>query len=193
MQHAPAPLHTQQDDQRARNLKFHNLGLRSMDTMNEQRRPARGGLTILEFTGCLIAVVGGLWLGAMYLGVDVKKATYTALSDSQLLEKLPEGWRPEPPKDKAMTREQLLTTLREELGTLRTEITALRAGATPAATGEAAEEAADAISKLPTKERTLAYWSRLNEIGLGETALQDDAQSTFSNENAAKTFAIKGR
>ena len=45
----------------------------------------------------------------------------------------------------------------------------------------------------PTKERTLAYWTRLNEIALGEAALQQDAEQTFNEANAAKVFAIKGR
>jgi hypothetical protein len=48
-------------------------------------------------------------------------------------------------------------------------------------------------SPLPTKERTLAYWTRLSEIALGETDLQLDAESAFSAANAAKVFAIKGR
>jgi hypothetical protein len=150
-------------------------------------------LTVLEFVGCLIAVVGGLWLGALYLGVDVRSAAYTALSNSELLDKMPEGWRPAPPADKAMTREQLLTTLREELGTLRTQITALRTGTSAPMAGHAPATAIDPASQLPTKERTLAYWVRLNEIALNETALQSDAESAFNADNAAKVFAIKGR
>jgi hypothetical protein len=90
-----------------------------------------------------------------------------------------------------MTREQLVTTLREELGTLRTQITALRTGTTAA--GEAPAAAIDPTSQLPTKELTHAYWLRLNEIALSETALQADAESAFNADKAAKVFAIKGR
>ena len=160
---------------------------------DQPRCQRRAGLTTLEFIGCLIAVVGGAWLGALYLGVDVKNVAYTALSESELLDKVPADWRPEGPQDKAMTREQLVTTLREELGSLRTQITALRTGKSDGATSETSSDAADASSKIPTKERTLAYWTRLNEIALGEADLQQDAESAFNAENAAKVFAIKGR
>src|SRR5947207_15707856 len=91
-------------------------------------RQARAGLTILEFLACTIAVVGGAWLGALYLGVDVRHIAYTALSEAQLLNKVPAEWRPPAPNDKGMTREQLLTTLHEELGSLRNQITTLRSG-----------------------------------------------------------------
>jgi hypothetical protein len=164
-----------------------------MNIIRRQKARQRAGLTILEFAGCVIAVVGGAWLGALYLGVDVRKAARTALSESQLLDKMPEGWRPEDPNDKAMTREQLLGTLREELGTLRTQISALRGEKSPSATGETTTAEANSASQLPTKGRTLAYWKRLNEIVLGESALQQDAESAFNPANAAKVFAIKGR
>ena len=155
------------------------------------RRPA--GLTTLEFVGCLIAVVGGAWIGALYLGVDVKNVAYTTLSESKLLDKLPANWRPAGPQDQVETREQLVATLNEELGSLRSQITALQTGKSDSAPAEAPSETADASSKLPTKERTLAYWSRLNEIALGEAELQRDAESAFNAANAAKVFAIKGR
>jgi hypothetical protein len=145
----------------------------------------------LEFLGCSIAVLGGAWLGALYLGVDVQKVAYNALSESQLLDKMPENWRPSGPTEKTVTREQLVNTLREELGCLRTEITALRSGKSVATGTESLEN--DPLSKLPTKERTLAYWSRLSEIAFGETALQHDAEQTFNEANAAKVFAVKGR
>ena len=130
----------------------------------------------------------------MYLGVDVRHVAYTALSESQLLDKVPPDLRPPAPNDKGMTREQLLTTLHEELGSLRNQITALRAGG-PAGQPSELKAGADANALLlpPTKEKTLAYWQRLNEIAIGETALQHDAESAVNANNAAKVFAIKGR
>ena len=41
---------------------------------------ARTGLSVLEFIGCLMALVGGIWLGAIYLGVDVRHVAYVALT-----------------------------------------------------------------------------------------------------------------
>jgi hypothetical protein len=157
------------------------------------RSRGRSGLTVLEFLGCSVALVGGAWLGAIYLGVDVQNVAYTALSQAQVLDKMPDGWRPKAPAEKTVTREQLVNTLREELGMLRTEITALRSGKAPLPSSDPSTLDTDPISKLPTKERTLAYWARLSEIALGEATLQQDAEQTFNEANAAKVFAIKGR
>ena len=88
-------------------MKF-TIGL-GRRTAVQQSSAARAGLTVLEFVGCLIAVIGGAWLGALYLGVDVNNVAYTALAQSDLLDKVPAEWRPEGPADKAMTREQLVT------------------------------------------------------------------------------------
>jgi hypothetical protein len=46
---------------------------------------------------------------------------------------------------------------------------------------------------MPTKEKTLAYWARLNEIAIAEAGLQRDAEVAFNAGNASKVFAIKGR
>jgi len=157
-------------------------------------RRHRTGLTILEFLACAIAVVGGAWLGALYLGVDVLHIAFAALSEAQLLDKVPQEWRPPDPNEKIMTREQLLTTLHEELGSLRSQISALRAGGAAGQSSELGSGAESHVASLPpTKEKTLAYWLRLNEIAMGETALQRDAESAANANNAARVFAIKGR
>ena len=54
----------------------------------------RAGLTILEFTACTIALVGGAWLGALYLGVDVRHLAFSALNQAKLLDKMPPELRP---------------------------------------------------------------------------------------------------
>jgi hypothetical protein len=156
-------------------------------------KSGRAGLTTLEFVGCLMAVVGGAWLGALYLGVDVKHVTYSALSDAHILEKMPKDWRPGADDGQVVTREELATALHEELGTLRNQICALRTGKTDGVMTTPAGVPISGDAPLPTKERTLAYWTRLNEIALGETDLQLDAESAFNAANAAKVFAIKGR
>jgi hypothetical protein len=157
------------------------------------KKGTRTGLTTLEFVGCLIAVVGGAWLGALYLGVNVKNVAYTALRESQLLDKVPKQWQPAPAENQVVTREELVATLHEELGSLRNQISSLRTGKSETPIGDITATTTNNDGSLPTKERTLAYWSRLNEIALGETDLQQDAESAFSAENAAKVFAIKGR
>jgi hypothetical protein len=164
-----------------------------------RRERRRAGLSALEFIGCVIAVVGGMWLGAIYLGVDLRRVAHEALSDSELLDKVPENLRPVAPAEEQMTREQLVATLREELSGLKTEIAALRNGeAAPsneAVSKDASATASDGTAGPPqeTKEKSLAYWIRLNEIATGEAALQTDAASAYNNANAAKVFAIKSR
>src|SRR5215207_5543116 len=121
------------------------------------RRP-RPGLTILELLACTIAVIGGAWLGALYLGVDVRHLAFSALSQAQLLDKMPAELRPVDPNEDVMTREQLLTTLHEELGSLRNQITSLRGGVATTQGSDASGSSPNAAELLPTKERTLAYW-----------------------------------
>jgi hypothetical protein len=150
-------------------------------------------LTILEFLACTTALVGGAWIGALYLGVDLRHLAFSALSQAQLLDKMPPELRPVDPNEKVMTREQLLTTLHEELGSLRNQITSLRGGAGGQATVAANGGELTSAEMLPTKEKTLAYWQRLNEIATGESQLQRDAELAFNADNAAKVFAIKGR
>jgi hypothetical protein len=154
----------------------------------------RRGLSVLEFLGCVIAVVGGIWLGAIYLGVDVRHIAHTALNEAELLEHMPADWRPPAPQE-SVTREQLVETLREELSNLKSEITNLRTevDAEPVQTDQNAATTTEEQQAQPTKERSLAYWARLNEIALGEAALQGDAESAFDATKAAKVFAVKGR
>jgi hypothetical protein len=149
-------------------------------------RGRRAGLTTMEFLGCVTAVLGGAWIGALYLGVDMQHLAHNALEQAQLLEKIPAEWRPAKPKSNVVTREQMLATLRKELGSLRSELIALRSGA-----ADPSGTTTDAISVL--KENTRAYWRRLSEIALNEEAFQKDAESAFTEANAAKVFAIKGR
>jgi hypothetical protein len=164
------------------NLK-HEIHDRRLST-----RRCRAGLTALEFIGCLTAVLGGAWIGALYLGVNIQHIAHTALEQADLLEKVPLQFRPEAPKQNVVTREQLVATLRKELGSLRSEIYSLRNGSESASS---AEESSTAVSAAKTSTRT--YWLRLSEIALGEEALQRDAETALDGTNAAKVFAIKGR
>ncbi len=158
----------------------------------------RAGLSVLEFLGCVIAVVGGMWLGAIYLGVDLHRVAHEALTDTELLDNVPENWRPVAPAEDHVTREQLVATLRQELSGLRTEITSLRTGdgeRTKHAAADGSAASAEGSAKAPKEslEKTLAYWNRLSEIASGEAALQTDAATAFNDTNAAKVFAIKSR
>jgi hypothetical protein len=142
-----------------------------------------------------MAVIGGIWLGALYLGVDVRYMAHTALSETELLDKMPPDWRPPGPND-GVTREQLVATLREELGSLKDEISTLRSGesmAPPKFETSQPAQPQTSIERLPSQVRTLAYWQRLSEIALGEASLHTEAEAAFEQGKASKVFAIKAR
>jgi len=163
----------------------------------------RSGLSLLEFIGCTLALVGGAWLGAIYLGINVNHLTYDALEEADLLDTLPDRWRPAAPdgsdKFRGMSREQLVASLRDELAALRTEIATLRTTDAPvprqATNSEpaATQPANPTTATGPSLEKTQSYWNRLSEIALGEAALQRDADVALTDENAAKVLVVKGR
>ena len=76
---------------------------------------------------------------------------------------------------------------------LRSEITALQDGKADPISKDSTSPAVKTGAAAPTRDKTLAYWKQLNEIAVRETALQQDAESTFKKSNAAKVFEIKGR
>jgi hypothetical protein len=169
---------------------------------NNNPRPSlgrhRAGLSVLEFVGCFIAVVGGMWLGAIYLGVDLRRVAHEALTDTELLENVPEDWRPVAPEEEVVTREQLISTLREELSGLRNDISSLRDGEKAdsgrgGSQSQKTEAGTSKVAEQESKEKTLTYWNRLIEIASGESALQNDAAIAFNDANAAKVFAVKSR
>jgi hypothetical protein len=176
-------------------VPFEDIESMKMKMKFHRPRAVRCGLSVLEFVGCAIAVIGGIWLGAIYLGVDVRHMAHTALSEAELLEKMPPEWRPPGPND-GVTREQLVATLREELSTLKQEINTLRADEPAHPKSESTNATATPTNPAelpPTLEKTLAYWLRLSEIALGESSLQTEAESAFDEGKASKVFAIKAR
>ncbi|HEX5470434.1 MAG TPA: hypothetical protein VFW73_01030 [Lacipirellulaceae bacterium] len=155
----------------------------------------RTGLSIMEFLACAVAVIGGAWLGALYLGVDVNQLAYTSLAEAHLLDRLPPQLRPADAKSNVLTHKQLVTSLHQELGSLRNQIAALHSGGEATASPNLPSPAdTNATSQSrPSKEKTLAYWLRLNKIVARDAELQYDAESAANSSNAAKVFAVLGR
>jgi hypothetical protein len=156
------------------------------------RRCNRRGLSVLEFVGCMLALLGGAWLGAIYLGVDLRHVAYVALSNSEMIDKVPEQWRPAAPA--APTSAELAQAVQTELASLRGEITALRSAhetRDPAAAGQVVT-AVDA-KEARIKHRTIEYWNRTQEIVHEQTALQKSAESAATEGNATKLAALKAR
>jgi hypothetical protein len=179
---------------------MNTIRTKSIGPAPRRRHPQRpAGLTVLEFIGCLIALVGGVWLGAIYLGIDIHHLAYDALSQSELLDKVPEQWRPtDPEAANTPSPAELARAVQEELVALRHEISALRATKNgPSPTAEALNgdgSSTDApVSTQQAKSASLAFWNRVQDVVRGETALQIDAESAATSGNATKVAALKGR
>ena len=41
-------------------------------------------MSILQFVSCLVALAGGMWLGATYVGLDLKKTAERAITESEI-------------------------------------------------------------------------------------------------------------
>ena len=152
----------------------------------------RNGLSFLELLGCLLAAGGGMWFGAAYLGVDVDRIAYEAVSKSGFMESLPEDIKPQAPEGHPdlLSREELASRLEHELVSLREEITALRESNESAKANDANTQNGDSEF---SGENTLAYWGHLIEIAVDEAALQSSAQSAFSDANADTVFTLRGK
>jgi hypothetical protein len=163
--------------------------------LTNRRVASRSGLSVLEIVGCAVAIVGGAFLGALYLGIDVGQLAHTALAEADLLDSVPESWRPAAQEDNRKTREQMVEALRDELGSLRTDISTLRDGTSSSATADDAQRPTkvESASAEPGDETTLAYWTRLNEIAGGQATMQREAELAFDEKNAARVFAVKSR
>jgi hypothetical protein len=136
---------------------------------NRRTRPAsRRGLSIMEFIGCLSAMVGGLFLGSLYLGVDCKEMAYTVLEQAQVIEP---RVRSSSPAEAPTTQAELATAEAAETGT--TPATA-QSSATPAA--ESATAATSGAEAVPTAETTTSETP-------AETPAPATAQGFFARED----------
>lgn len=152
----------------------------------------RCGMSILQFVSCLVALAGGVWLGATYVGLDLKKTAEQAITESEILDKVPEGWRPvQAVKEKLPTQEELAAQAQQELSSLQGEIAALEVGSE---TNTAPSAASDADALDETKRAaTLAYWTQLQAVIGNQGGLQLDAEQAATDVSATKLAAIKAR
>lgn len=157
----------------------------------------RAGMSVFHVLTIVFAIGGGVWLGAQYMGVKLTDVAYTALDETQMLDKVPEGWRPElsdcPVGDcvEKTAPDVQTAELKAELANLRLEVATLRKAA---ALGKApGPMAAAGGADAEQREQTLAYWARLCEIANEVAALDRDLEPATSEDNTGHVFDIRRR
>ncbi|MEM8866593.1 MAG: hypothetical protein AAGF31_13710 [Planctomycetota bacterium] len=168
------------------------------DSLATSDRSLRRGVSIYSLITCLFAVGGGVWIGAQMMEVKVTDLAYTALDETQMLDKLPEEWRPElsecpvgecPEKD---TPNEYAAALQNEFAGLQLEVAKLQQAATRGETPvlqtpEQAEELAN------EREQTLAYWARLCEVANQVAQLDEKVESAMGKMTSGHVFDVRRR
>lgn len=154
------------------------------------------GFTKVEIVGCLLAVAGGVWVGAQYVGLNLQGAAYQALDESELLTKIPAEWRPEnpdcpngdcPSAEEVRLEQQAL--LLGELSELRQEV-ALLTGDVADGTDEAATLSEE---DRHVRDRSQAYWASLSSL-IGEvTTIQSRVSPYLGSEQHARALSARRR
>jgi hypothetical protein len=129
--------------------------------------PHRGGV-VLEITGCAVALIGGLILGSLYYGINVKEVTVKALQHAEIM-----APNAKPAGDPAAVSVDVHQAIGAALdGKAQTAGSTETAARPPTAL-------ADALA-LPAAERhalTLAYWNALDECMKNELAGRNAANA----------------
>lgn len=167
--------------------------------MTNAQNLRRKGSALLQVLTLIAAMCAGVWVGSEYLGVEVNDLAYTALDEAELLERMPDDWRPTKPGCSdgdchELTAEEQAAVLRDELGALHTEAVALRkAAAGNAQALEAVLGAAALEGNKLRRDRTIAYWERLCEIAKSVTFLHDEVAVSPNNETTGYVLDLRRR
>ena len=140
--------------------------------MNKSQKRRRAAMSTTELLGCLIAVAGGVWIGATYMGVSLNDAAFVALDEADLLETVPEDWRPDDPDAGAEATESkriAMENLAVERAAIREKIAQIRIEAGLDASPFQSDEAT--LGVHPTR----LYWSRLKSLIDDVLKLQSEA------------------
>lgn len=147
------------------------------------------GLSVLEVIGCTAAIAGGVYVGALYTNLNLEHAAHYALVQTNMLEKVPDGWRPSGAEVNAASIREQQALAQQEMNELRNEIVALAGNAEAVNSQEALSSADASDDETPTRQ----CWLQLSEIAALEADLQRTAESQLTNANAAEVFALKSR
>ena len=169
-----------------------------MNIAFQPTRKSRGGWSYTQVVAGFVAAAVGVWLGAYYLNVRVEDLAYTALDESQLLKKLPDRWRPEPPPtlvpdadQQRVDTELVADELRQDLKGLEQDVAALLADATKhphdagTKVGNAVRQAID--------ERTGTFWTQLCKISAEVARLSSASEHAIDEKNASRMLQVRVR
>ena len=143
----------------------------SVDRRLVTKLQRRGG-AVLEVFGCAVALIGGLILGSMYFGIDVKEVAVKALQHAELMT---------PPAEPVADPAAVSVDVHAAIGNALTENG--QGPAQPATAAKPAEDLADALA-LPVEQRrelTLAYWTAIDECMKNELAGRTAANAKSSD------------
>ncbi|MEM9186135.1 MAG: hypothetical protein AAGB00_06510 [Planctomycetota bacterium] len=157
----------------------------------------RAGASVIQLLACVVAIGGGVWLGAEYMGVKLSDLAYTALDETAMLDKVPESWRPELSEcpigecPEKTAPDEHTAELRSELESLRLEAAKLRKSAE---TGERPELiTASAGERALQRDLTLAYWARLCEVANQVADVDGDVEPAMNRSTTGHVFDLRRR
>ena len=155
----------------------------------------RRGASLLEIIGCVLAVAVGVWLGARFLGLDLHAAAYTALSETEILEKLPEDLQLTPPPGmEPLSPQEQAVALSAELDELRKEVAQLNKDAEMGITSLSVDSAGQLPpGLLARRQDTLAFWSQLGGIRDEVDRIQASADEALNQQNVYQVLEIRKR
>lgn len=157
----------------------------------------RAGVSLLQVLTCLLAVAGGVYVGTEYMGVTLNDVAYTALDETQMLDKLPEDWRPElsdcPIGDcpERVAPDEEAAELRAEFEALRLDAAKLRRSAQLGETPDLMRFDDEQLAL--ERDTTLAYWGRLCEIANQVADLDARVQVAMAKKTTGHAFEIRSR
>jgi hypothetical protein len=133
--------------------------IRKLRSARQQR-----GLSFLEFIGCLFAMCGGVVLGSMYLGIDVRQMAVGVLEQAQVIAP---GYFDQVAQTPAAGKTEMTKVETKELD-------AVTENTTPETSEGSAESGSPTVQIVPeptAEERrvaTRAYWDKLTASMLAE-------------------------
>ena len=173
---------------------------------NQKRHPKRRiGLSYAELLGCLVAVVGGLWIGANYLGINLQKAAFVALDEAQVLEQIPEDWRPvnpdcpdgDCPDDTEKLRLAVLA-LEQERDQIISHINNRRLQMSAEPVGYEESPAwispnVDTSNPSDPSDLTVQYWFQLSELVKEANAFEQESALLEAHGKLAQAFKLRAQ